>query len=105
MFELRLNYKEVKLDVISIRCINCKREIGLFLKNTTFDKMITKFVLNEISHHVGMLFKKGMKYDIDENNHQYWFNKGTWYNTPVCLKLHGSIFEDFISMTLELMHM
>ena len=38
-----------------------------------------------------------MKYDIDENNHQYWFNKGTWYNTPVCLKLHGSIFEDFIT--------
>ena len=54
MFELRLNYDEEKLDVISIRCINCKRETGLYLKNTTFDEMITKFVLNAILHHVGM---------------------------------------------------
>ena len=32
MFELRLNYKEVKLKVIYISCINCKRETVLFLK-------------------------------------------------------------------------
>ena len=38
-----------------------------------------------------------MKYEIDENNHQYWFNKGTWYNTSICLNLHGSMFEDFIT--------
>ena len=44
MFGLILNYKEGKLDVISINCINCKRETGLYLKNTTFDEMITKFV-------------------------------------------------------------
>ena len=54
MFELCLNYKEGKLYLISIRCINCKIETGLFLKNTTFDEMITKFVLNAILHHVGM---------------------------------------------------
>ena len=36
MFELRLNFDREKLDIISIRCINCKREIGLYLKNTTF---------------------------------------------------------------------
>ena len=54
MFELRLNYKEGKLDVISIGCINCKIETGLYLKNTTFDEMITKFVLNSLSHHVGI---------------------------------------------------
>ena len=46
MFGLRLNCDEEKLDVISISCINCKREEGLYLKNTTFDEMITKFVLN-----------------------------------------------------------
>ena len=54
MFELRLNYDEEKLDAISIRCINCKIETGLYFKNTTFDEMITKFVLNLISHHVGL---------------------------------------------------
>ena len=38
-----------------------------------------------------------MKYKIDKNNHQDWLNKGPWYNTSICLKLHGSMFEDFIT--------
>ena len=54
MFELRLNYDKEKLDVVSIRCINCKMETGLYLENTTLDEMITKFVLNEIVHHADM---------------------------------------------------
>ena len=70
MIELRLNYDQEILDVISIRSINCKRETGLFLKNTTFDEMITKLVLNSILHNVGMLWiissNKDMKYEIDE---------------------------------------
>ena len=72
MFELYLNYKEGKLYVISIRCISCKRETRLFLKNNTFDQMITKFELNEILFHVGMSCitstNKEMKYELDENN-------------------------------------
>ena len=58
MFELYLSYKEGKLDVVSIRCINCKRETGLFLKNKRFDEMITKFVLNAIFHHVGLTLQR-----------------------------------------------
>ena len=54
MFELRLNCDEEKMDVIYIGCINCKIETGLYLKNTTFDEIITKFVLNAILHHVVM---------------------------------------------------
>ena len=54
MFELSLSYKEGNLYVISIRCINCKTEAGLFLKNNKFDEMINKFVLNTILHHVDM---------------------------------------------------
>ena len=56
MFELRLGYKEGNLDAVSLRCINCKRETGLFLKisSLVLDEMITKYVLNEILHHVGM---------------------------------------------------
>ena len=84
MFELRLNCYEEKLDVISIRCINCKTETGLYLKNTTFDESITKFLLNAILHHVGMSWiissNKETKYEIDENNHHDWLNKGPWYN-------------------------
>ena len=33
MFELSLSYKEGNLDVLSLSCINCKREICLFLKS------------------------------------------------------------------------
>ena len=63
--------------------------------------MITKFVLNAILHHLGMSWiissNKEMKYEMDDNNHQYWLNKGPWYNTSICLNLHGSMFEDFIT--------
>ena len=34
---------------------------------------------------------------MDKNNHQYLLNKGPWYNTSICLKLNGNIFEDFIT--------
>ena len=83
MFESYLNYKEGDLDVVSLRCIYCKRETCLFLNNNnSFDEMITKFLLNAILHHVGMTWiissNKEMKYEMDKNNHQYWLNKGTW---------------------------
>ena len=32
-----------------------------------------------------------------KNNHQDWLNKGPWYNISICLKFHGSRFEDFIT--------
>ena len=34
---------------------------------------------------------------MDKNNHQDWLNKGPWYNTSICSKLHGSRFGDFIT--------
>ena len=87
MFELHVSYHEETFNVISIRCINCKRETGLYLKNITFDEIITKIVLNAIYHHVGMSWtispNKKMKYEIDKNNLQDWLNKGPWYNTSV----------------------
>ena len=60
--------------------------------------MVTEFVLNAISHHAGMSWiissNEEMKYDMDENNnHQDWLNKGPWYNTAICLRLHGSLCE------------
>ena len=38
---------------------------------------------------------------MDENNHQDWLNKGPWYNISICLKLHGSIFKDFITHAIS----
>ena len=101
IFELRLIETEEKLDAIYIRCINFKKETGLYLQNSTFEEMITKFVLNEILHHVGMSWiirsNYEMKYETDESNHKDWLNKGPWYNTDICPRLHGSMFEDFIT--------
>ena len=37
---------------------------------------------------------------MDENNHQGWLNKGPWYNISICLKLHRSRFEDFITQAI-----
>ena len=69
IFELRLIETEEKLDAIYIRCINCKKATGLFLRNSTFEEIITRFVSNAILHHVGMSWiissNNEMKYEID----------------------------------------
>ena len=47
MFEIRLSYEDEKLDVVSLKCINCKRETGLNSETSfswVFDEVITKFV-------------------------------------------------------------
>ena len=38
-----------------------------------------------------------MKYEIDKHNHQDWLNKGHWCNTAIYSRLHGSLFEYFIT--------
>ena len=43
-----------------------------------------------------MIQQQKMKYEIDESNHLDWLNKGPWYKTDICSKLHGKLFEDFI---------
>ena len=45
MFLLRLIGDRDKVEAISIRCINCKKEIGLYLTTSTLEEMINKFVL------------------------------------------------------------
>ena len=36
-----------------------------------------------------------MKYEINEIKHTNWSNKGHWYITAICSRLHGSMFEYF----------
>ena len=79
------------MDVLSTNFINCKRETGLDSKTNftwVYDEIVTKFVLNAILHHVGMSWiiipNQEMNYEMDENNHQDWLNKGPCYNTPIC---------------------
>ena len=46
------------VDNIDIRCSDCGKTTGLFVKNTNTNNkdMITKFVLNTVLHHVGISF-------------------------------------------------
>ena len=68
MFEFHLIGNKEKLNVIAIRCINCKKETGLYLQNSTFERMITKFLLNAILYHMGVSWiissNDEMKYEI-----------------------------------------
>ena len=34
---------------------------------------------------------------MDKSNHPDWFNKGPWYNTAICSRLYGILFEYFIT--------
>ena len=83
MFEIRLSYEDEKLDVVSIKCINCKRGKGLNPETSfywVFDGVITKFVLNAILHHVAISWiispNQEMNYEMEDNNHQNLLNKG-----------------------------
>ena len=83
MFEIRLSYEDKELDVVSIKCINCKRETVLDSKTNftwVYDEIDTKFVLNAILYHVGMSWiissNQEMEHEMNKNHHQEWFNKG-----------------------------
>ena len=105
MFEIRLSFGDDYLDIVSLECFNCKRETGLNAEtgfNRFYDEVITKFVLNEMLHHVGMswiiISKKEMDYDNFTNSKKLeWFDTGPWYNKNICSKLNGINFEDFIT--------
>ena len=50
-------------------------------------------------HQVGMLWiietHEQLQYDMDKYNSE-WMTGGLWYNTYICNKLHGKVFELFI---------
>ena len=70
--------------------------------NITYQDIITSFVLNKMLHHVGMLWiietHEKLQYDMEKHN-SYWMTGGPCYNTYICNKLHGNIFEGFIRNT------
>ena len=88
MFEFCLIDDMDKVENIAIRCINCKKETGLYLVTSTLEVIITKFLSNIILHHVVISWiicpNNEMYYEIEENNHPNWFNTGPFYNTAIC---------------------
>ena len=77
----------------SIICSNRGREtmIDVDIWDTTYQYIITTFVLNKILIHVGMLWiienHEELKYDMGIQNSD-WLTGGPWYNTSICKKLH-----------------
>ena len=105
MFEICLSCGDNDLDIVSLKCINCKKETGLNAETgfkEFYDEVITQFVLNAMLHHVGMSWiissKKEMYYDNFTNiKKMEWFDTGPWYNKNIYFKLYGTTFEDFIT--------
>ena len=71
MFEIRLSCGDDDLDIVSLKCINCKKETDLNSETPftwVYDEVITKFVLNAMLHHVGMSWiissNQEMDYDM-----------------------------------------
>ena len=66
--------------------------------NTTYQYIITTFVLNKMLHHVGILWiiqtHEQLQYYMDKHNSE-WMTGGPWYNTYICNKLHGKLCEGF----------
>ena len=58
-------------------------------------------MLDAILYHVGMSWiifsNEEMLYETDESNNTDWLNKSPWYNTDICSRFPGSLFEDFIT--------
>ena len=105
VFEIRLIYGDEYLDTLSIKCINYKIKTGLNSETSftwVYDEIVTKFVLNEMLHHVGMSWiirsNREMEYEINtESDHLDWLNKGPLCNRNICSKLHEIRLEDFIT--------
>ena len=67
--------------------------------DTTYQEVITTYVLDTMLHHVVMLLilenHEDIKYDMDIQNSD-WLTGGPWYNTSICKKSQEKMFEGFI---------
>ena len=66
--------------------------------NTIYQYIITTFLLNTMLHHFYMLCiietHDQLQYYLDKQNSE-WITGGPWYNTYICKKLHGKVFEGY----------
>ena len=67
--------------------------------NTNYKSIITSFVFNTVLHHVSMSWimetHEQLKYDMENYNPDQ-ITGGTWYNTSICKRSHGTVFEEYI---------
>ena len=62
--------------------------------NTNYKNIVTLFVLNKLSHHVGMSWiiepNEQLNYDIYKHNPD-WITDGPWYNKYICKNNWNSV--------------
>ena len=80
MFKIECWYSPGEAEIkntgekIAIRCSSCRKETMIYVDNlnTTYQDIITTFVLNKMLHHVGMLWiietHEQLQYDMKNNN-------------------------------------
>ena len=72
--------------------------IDLDLLETEYQEIISTLVLNSMLHHFGMIQiienHEDLNYEMELQNSD-WMTGGPWYNTSICNKLHGNVFEGF----------
>ena len=97
----REDYLKQTVVKVAIRCNNRRKEtiIDVDIMNTTYQDIITTFVLNTMLHHVGILLMienhEQLKYYMYIQNSDR-LTGVPWYNTSICKKLHGKLFEGLI---------
>ena len=97
------HYLKQTVEKVAIRCSNCGKETMIYMdiSNTNYQGIITTFVLNTVFHHVSMIWiienHEYLKYDMNILNSD-WLTGGPWYNSYICKKLNGKLFEGFLSV-------
>ena len=98
-YDKSIGHKDVP-EAVGIMYINCGNGIGFLLKNQNIENFITPFVKNMIFQPVGLswMIKSNQKLNFYIQLHcLYWVINIPWYNTMICSRLHGILFEDYVT--------
>ena len=75
--------------------------IDIDIMNTTYQDIITLFVLNTMLQHLGILClietNEQLKYGTEKHNSDC-MTGGPWYNTPICKNHMGICLRDLLEM-------
>ena len=93
-----MKYNDCNVKVIFIKCKFFDRTVTYHLASEDkLNSVITNFVILSVFQNIGLLWiienNKHYKFEMDLEDTR-WTDKGPWYNTTICTKLNGLIFED-----------
>ena len=78
-----------------------KKIVTMDNMNTTYQDIITSFVLNTMLHHVVMSWiietHEQLKYNMGKHNSD-WMTGGPWHNTSICKKYMETCLKDLLEI-------